>query len=115
MLSGEELFAGEPSKETMTRETHVRSIVNSRISGSSVNVNFSEKALDVKRQMLHHDRHERLTLEIRDSFPDCFRTFASEPMLKKIARLAFAHLWPPCPAEMFTFQMLGARGFGRSP
>eukprot|EP00930_Biecheleria_cincta_P095110 TRINITY_DN87131_c0_g1_i1.p1 TRINITY_DN87131_c0_g1~~TRINITY_DN87131_c0_g1_i1.p1 ORF type:complete len:614 (-),score=74.95 TRINITY_DN87131_c0_g1_i1:200-2041(-) len=143
MLSGEMMFKGDPTKETMSRETQVRSLIKARISEASETFNFSERAIDATCQMLHHDRHQRLTvtealkhsfcsigqrigddlklrksptvkraLEIRDSYPDYFRKFASEPMLKKIARLAFAHSGPHCPPEKLAFQMLDSRGFG---
>lgn len=143
MLSGEEMLKGDPSKETMIREAHVRSLIKSRISEATETVNFSERAIDAMCQMLHHDRHQRLTvtealkhsfcsigqrisddlklrksptvkkaLELRETYPDYFRKFASEPMLKKVARLVFAHSGPPCPAEKLAFQMLDSRGFG---
>jgi calcium-dependent protein kinase len=64
------------------------------------NVSYSERPLIKKAHNIFRN------------IPSIFRAFAKEPMLKKVARLAFAHAGPTCLAEQYVFQMLDIHGYG---
>lgn len=137
MLTGEDFLSDVQPKE-MKREIKMRARIKTRISEVQLKCGLSSRAIDLLTKMLQHDRHARPTvrdclnhqfitqsyehklevkdfedaLRIRDRLPEMCRAVAAEPMLKRVARLAFAHTAQPSGSERLVVRMLDKYGYG---
>merc|ERR1719375_1523182 len=95
--------------QMLRHDRHARPTVKEALYHPFNQASYKLESLDPRRLELFPYKE---ALEVRDSLPETLRTIAAEPMLKRVARLAIAHLGEVGVPENLAFRMLDRHGYG---
>mmetsp|Transcript_69149 Transcript_69149/g.195180 ORF Transcript_69149/g.195180 Transcript_69149/m.195180 type:complete len:1001 (+) Transcript_69149:435-3437(+) len=93
----------------LSHDRHGRPTVREALKHPFCNLSYENES---RLHQRIHDLHFQEASTILRNLPDEFRAITEEPMLKRVARLAMAHVGEVFPAQHLAFRMLDWHGYG---